>query len=402
MHNTHEWIAFKAATSLPDEWKKVFIKHVEKLLEGAKAPDRSFHDFRNHVMHPPKWGGAPSAALKWKENMINALKDKNWSEAVYSAGVLSHYIADPFHPLHTGQTAEEAKIHKFFEFGTSRSLKKYDSISMSRKENLALDEEIIKGATRSHEYYFDVITMYDPSKANKNKWEDGIPDELHEIIKQILEEATSLVHGAWLDAIKEAAIKPPKTNLTFTSFIMRIKAPIYFVKKWLANRYFKTTTKKMLKELREKGTVYQSIPPDDRLQIDVFIEMEKDGKLDMSSAIESFEKRRNTKLDEKYKKGMIPRKKKEISPTKARTKEKAQKDKMSEEKTSEKDSRKRRGLQVNDPIVDAPEIGRRTAEKLSKVGINTVGNFLDASFEKMKDFRPTPIFNSNRSKSALT
>lgn len=88
----------------------------------------SFMNFRNHVFHPSSWGGAPNAAEEWYEKFIDALKNKNWDKAIYNADVFSHYIADPLHPFHTGQTEEEGKVHKFFEFGTSKSLKKYESV----------------------------------------------------------------------------------------------------------------------------------------------------------------------------------------------------------------------------------------------------------------------------------
>jgi len=45
VHTAHEWIAYKAMVNLPEPWKNVFLAHVEKLLEGSRAPDRKFHEF---------------------------------------------------------------------------------------------------------------------------------------------------------------------------------------------------------------------------------------------------------------------------------------------------------------------------------------------------------------------
>jgi hypothetical protein len=50
-----------------EDWRNVFLKHRDAYLEGAKAPDEVFKDFRNHVLHvrDGDWGGAPAAAREW-------------------------------------------------------------------------------------------------------------------------------------------------------------------------------------------------------------------------------------------------------------------------------------------------------------------------------------------------
>ena len=74
-------------------------------LEGSKDPDNKFKDFKNHVLHVRDnyWGGAPEKVQNWYQHLVSALTAQNWSEAVYAAGVLSHYYTDPIHPFHTGR-----------------------------------------------------------------------------------------------------------------------------------------------------------------------------------------------------------------------------------------------------------------------------------------------------------
>ena len=85
-----------------NDWQRLFLKHVDLYLEGSKAPDKEFKDFKNHVLHVGDefWGGAPQKASAWYEKFVRALKDKQFEEAVYCAGVLSHYYTDPIQPFH--------------------------------------------------------------------------------------------------------------------------------------------------------------------------------------------------------------------------------------------------------------------------------------------------------------
>ena len=106
-----------------DLWRNLFLHHHQSYLEGAKAPDEVFKDFKNHVLHVREgdWGGAPTAAREWYRRTVRALSNKDWSHAVYCAGVMSHYVVDPVQPFHTGQTEEEGVIHRAVEWSFSKS-----------------------------------------------------------------------------------------------------------------------------------------------------------------------------------------------------------------------------------------------------------------------------------------
>src|SRR5262245_45633100 len=47
-----------------ERWRNLFLHHHQVYLDGAKAPDEVFKDFKNHVLHVRDnyWGGAVEAA----------------------------------------------------------------------------------------------------------------------------------------------------------------------------------------------------------------------------------------------------------------------------------------------------------------------------------------------------
>src|SRR5262245_60224968 len=111
--STHHKLALDALRHLrlPDsqQWMDVFLRYHRSYLDGAKAPDTEFKDFKNHVLHVHDgyWGGAVEATKKWYDKALAACKNHDWEDAVYSIGVMSHYFSDPLMPLHTGQSEDE-------------------------------------------------------------------------------------------------------------------------------------------------------------------------------------------------------------------------------------------------------------------------------------------------------
>ena len=70
---------------------------------------------------------------EWYDHTVVELKSGNWPEAVYAAGVLSHYFTDPVMPFHTGQTEAENAIHRATEWSINRS---YNDVACARRESL--------------------------------------------------------------------------------------------------------------------------------------------------------------------------------------------------------------------------------------------------------------------------
>lgn len=115
-NGTHHKLALDALARLQgtdaERWQNLFLQHAKVYLEGSRVPDTQFKDFKNHVLHvrDDYWGGAPEKAQEWYGKLLDALRAEVWSEAAYSAGVLSHYYTDPIQPFHTAQTEPKTRF----------------------------------------------------------------------------------------------------------------------------------------------------------------------------------------------------------------------------------------------------------------------------------------------------
>jgi len=124
----HHYIAMEALNQIGGEdgeaWKDLLLRENDSFLQGAKAPDAQFKDFKNHVLHVTEgeWGGARDAAMDWYGRSVEALRNRNWRDAAFNLGVLSHYYADVCQPFHTGQTEEEGAMHRAVEWSIVKSV----------------------------------------------------------------------------------------------------------------------------------------------------------------------------------------------------------------------------------------------------------------------------------------
>ena len=178
--NTHHKLAIDSLRHLrlesSDLWRDLFLKHYESFLLGAKVPDDQFKDFKNHVLHVREnyWGGACTAAQNWYERTVLAFRQQQWEDAVFAAGVLSHYFSDPHMPLHTGQTEEEGGIHRPAEWSIACS---YDDLMQLLETSGGgypevtvpdqadwLSAMIRRGADFANRHYHALIDHYDVAR----------------------------------------------------------------------------------------------------------------------------------------------------------------------------------------------------------------------------------------------
>ena len=75
-NGTHHKLALDALRHLQsmdaDLWQRMFLANAAVYLEGSKAPDNEFKDFRNHVLHTRDgfWGGAPEKVRSWYGHLV--------------------------------------------------------------------------------------------------------------------------------------------------------------------------------------------------------------------------------------------------------------------------------------------------------------------------------------------
>jgi predicted flap endonuclease-1-like 5' DNA nuclease len=257
-------------------WRNLFLHHHVEYLKGAKAPDEVFKDFKNHVLHVREgdWGGAPAAAREWYRRTVRALAQQDWPQAVYSAGVMSHYVVDPVQPFHTGQTEEEGIIHRAVEWSLSQT---YDQLQLILVQDLDgypdvpvpsgndwLEQMVKGGAKLSNPHYETLIDHYNFALGVK-KPELGLDQEIKDVVARLIGHATVMLARILERAFAEAAVVPPKVGLTLDTLVAAIKAPIQKVLAALDNEKDKDLVRAMYNEYRRTGKVRETLPEDDKL-----------------------------------------------------------------------------------------------------------------------------------------
>lgn len=376
---THHKLALDALRHLAcpeyEYWQRLFLKHAERYMEGSKAPDNTFKDFKNHVLHVRDgyWGGALGKAEEWYGTLLAALAREDWPEVVWSAGVLSHYVIDPVQPFHTGQSDAENSIHRAAEWSISRS---YDAL---RAEGLAahghftiaaakgdtwLRELIVSGAEKANAHYETLIAHYDLTKGVSDP-----PAGLDLVSRKILGEL--VVHAAAsfaavLDrAFEEAAVAPPEVDLGLDTVMAAVKIPAKTLAKRLADAEDRRIVTAMYDELITTGRVEQTLPEDDRVVRDLYakeIEAPREAQraADRAAAIAGI--------------ATPPASAAAAPPAATPRPQSAEVVTLTPAAASAKSY-----LALTDNIERAPSIGPKTAKRLAPLGIKTVADFLAAS-----------------------
>lgn len=438
--SNHHRIAIMALEHLKahenERWRDLFLKYHPVLLEGSKAPDEEFKDFKNHVCHPEDnfWGGAPKAASEWYRRTVRALSEQDWEHAVWNAGVMSHYLADPCQPFHTGQSEAEGVIHRAAEWSFSKAFPELKLIIEQHvhwpEVKIPSGEEWIEqivrdAATNSHKYYHAMIDHYHLDAARK-KPEAGLDQELKDIAARQIAYATVVVARVVDRAIAESKAQAPKVSLALSTLLVGIKKPLHVVLKKLDHKEDRKLVEAQYAEFRRTGKVRQTLSEDDKIvralhaeevtgqhisSVDAEWPREhglehgtgaeprvhkkikkkvKDGETEAGSASQEFYDKPSPKAEKAAAKAAAKanaRAQAEASrteakaPQKAETKPNAKADAKPAAKAEAAPADARVRLTRAASVVDAPSIGPKTAGRLNLVGIKTVGDLLEVSPE---------------------
>jgi hypothetical protein len=275
---THHKLALDALRNLKgmdhDLWQRAFLAHAKLYLEGSKAPDVEFKDFKNHVLHTRDgfWGGAPEKVRSWYHHLVEALTLQDWPTSVYCAGVLSHYYTDPLQPFHTAQSEAENNIHRAAEWSISKA---YDELyELGERDfpdmTIALPSDpnwlvqlLCQGAERANGYYEKLIAHYDIQRGVVDP-----PAGLDRVSKRIVAEMIRyayLSYAAVLDrAIEEANVHAPDVGLTAATLLAAVQIPAKVLARRIADAEERRTIERIYDELLATGTVEENLSEDDR------------------------------------------------------------------------------------------------------------------------------------------
>ncbi|NOT42097.1 MAG: DUF4332 domain-containing protein [Alphaproteobacteria bacterium] len=374
-----------------ETWRNLFLHHYTSYLEGAKAPDEVFKDFKNHVLHvrDGDWGGAPAAAREWYRRTVRALQVKDWKQAVYCAGVMSHYVVDPVQPFHTGQTEEENIIHRAVEWSFSKSFFKLQAIlvnDLGGYPEIAVpssadwvEQMVRQGARTSNPHYETVVNHYDFKVGSKNP-EAGLDQELKDVVAKLIGYATVMVARILDKAFAEAAVAPPKVNLTLDTFFAALKVPVNAVLKTIDNLQERALVASMYQEFQKTGKLRDTLPEDDKT-VRALHAAEV-----LKQPLSTLDAQWPKEIGTAHGTGAPPRSakpKKVVTAEKPAPKAKpapsakAQPAPKAAAPTPPQGPRPR--LSPDAPVEDAPSIGAKTASRLGAAGIRTVQDLLSAS-----------------------
>ncbi|MCB1520118.1 MAG: DUF4332 domain-containing protein [Hyphomicrobiaceae bacterium] len=282
-NGTHHKLALDALQriTLSDapRWQRLFLKHAKVYVEGSKAPDKEFKDFKNHVLHVGDgyWGGAPEKVQSWYAHLVSALAERNWSEAAWCAGVLSHYFTDPIHPFHTAQSTAENNIHRAVEWSINRSYDDLRRLGEARTPTTLvtapegpdwLKDFVCRGAERANQDYARLIAHYDINVGVVDP-PLGLDAVARDLVADLIVYASDSFARVLERAIAEAGVAPPDVSLTLETVLATLEIPVAWVKKKLADQEDRRIVEAMYDELMATGTVEATLPEDDRMVRDL-------------------------------------------------------------------------------------------------------------------------------------
>lgn len=385
VRSVHHRVVMEALRYLEGNWADLFLKEYKNLLEGSKAPDKRFKDFRNHVCHMPNgWGGAKNAVKEWYGKYVEALRARNWKDAAYNAGVMSHYYADVNHPFHTGQTSDEGKVHSYTEFGAAE-------IYMELRELMTIDNPVkvdniedfvFKAAKEAYNMYEDLLVGFDVEAGDAFKWGKGYTPELKKKIAPQIARAIWGTASLFKKGIEESkSEKPEGISLTSKKVVTRVGTPTEWARRWNDRRWKKKRTRMIRKEKRKFGRVRKSLLPDDK----DYHKALDDGEIKPVALKGGISPKISDKQKTQVEKDSASKQKKEQAVKKKELKEKKVVEKKGEEKQVKKKEAKKKAKKTgrwapaithNSDIEDAAEVGPATAKRLTQIGLKTVSDFV--------------------------
>jgi hypothetical protein len=213
-----------------------------------------------------------AATQQWFTKTVDALRTRNWPEAIYNAGVLSHYFTDPFMPFHTGQTERESIVHRACEWSISRSydelrqllvneLGGYPSVELPATADW-LGDVLRTGAREANQQYEFLIDHYNFEVGVKNP-PAGLDREAKLAVAKLQGLAVVSLARVLEQAITEAGVLVPCTTVSLPAMLATASIPLRFITSRMSDARERAQVEAMFVEFKQTGKVIENLPLDD-------------------------------------------------------------------------------------------------------------------------------------------
>ena len=276
--STHHKLALDALHQIrgdaAENWRNLCLKNIEVYLDGSKAPDNTFKDFKNHVLHVREnyWGGAVAATQNWYDATVVALRARKWTDAVYAAGVLSHYYTDPIQPYHTGQCEAEGIVHRAAEWSIACAYRELTGILETDLGGWPevevpnspdwLPRMVRAGADLANPHYEACIEHYDLKSGVKDP-PRGLDQDMKDRIAKLIGYAVVGYARIMERALAESEASPPETGITLLGVMAQLTIPIFWVTKKLKDGKERAIVEATFNEFQATGKVIDTLSDDD-------------------------------------------------------------------------------------------------------------------------------------------
>ncbi|MEL7285124.1 MAG: DUF4332 domain-containing protein [Pseudomonadota bacterium] len=138
----------------------------------------------------------------------------------------------------------------------------YPKVSAGKETGFVADM-VLAGAKYSNPHYQTFIDHYDLHKGVANPRE-GLDQTLLDILADLIAYATAGVATLFERAIEEAGVKAPKVDLDLPGYFAALDIPIRRITKRIADANDRKTVQKMYEEFVATGKVTKTLPADDK------------------------------------------------------------------------------------------------------------------------------------------
>lgn len=277
----HQAIAFDALQHLdvPEAagWEQLFIGHARTLALGAAAPDVDFRDFRNHMLFPNDgmWGGAAAKAECWQRNLVSALAKSEWENASYCAGVLSHYIIDALHPLHTAQSQADNDVYAALacythvNYGELARAAHTLVANTGRREDRSAAAAVISGAVGANRRYGELLTHIELRRMTSDP-RCGLDWQGRALMVEFVRKATDVFAAQLGSAIEQSGARLPALATPYAGMRAIAAIPFTAVSRWRRRRSLQRAAENAVVEYAATGCVTHSAPPEIRVKRELY------------------------------------------------------------------------------------------------------------------------------------